>query len=226
LKAIYNTITEKMLIGSHTLIAGTTGSGKTVVLNNIIYQLIQKPPTEARLILIDPKRVGLSRFKWLPHIRNYCTESHQAINALKQAIDEMEHRYRLIDIGIHPTSTLYIIIDELADLMVTDRKQIMPLLQRLLQLGREAKIKLIVATQAPSRKIIPAELTLNIDTRLALRCVSPIESRQIISRGGAETLPRYGRGILRTCYSCEVIEIELIADADIENLIQFWESTQ
>lgn len=222
MKVIIDSTTEHLLTGAHTLIAGTTGSGKTVVMNNIIYQLIQKPPTLAELVIIDPKRIGLSRFKGIPHIISYNTEPEQAERALLRAIDTMEARYQKLEYGRSIDSTIYIIIDELADLMITSKKNIMPLLQRLLQLGRESKIKLIVATQAPSRKIIPAELTLNIDTRLALRCISPIESRQIIGETGAEHLPQYGRGILRTYKGIERVFIEPVPPEKISELVNFW----
>jgi len=225
MKVIYDKNTERLLSGAHLLIAGTTGSGKSVVLNNIIYQLTQKPPNEIELALIDPKRVSLRQWKELPHVTYYATEAAQAANLLKILCNRMMDRYEFLEHNQTINKRLYIVIDELADLMILNKAEIIPPLQRILQLGRESKLSVIMATQAPNRSIIPANLILNCDNRLALRCIDKIESRQIIGTNGAELLPKYGSGILRDCDGIHNIKIDIIPPEEIKNIIEFWKDT-
>lgn len=214
---------------SHVLIGGTTGSGKSVFIDEYIYSALGRfTPEQLNLVLIDPKRVSLFKYKNLPHAIAYETENDRIIAALDNVIKEMEKRYNYMQsTGAVKYSGAYIVvvIDELADLMVTCKNAIMPRLQRIAQLGRAARIKLLAATQAPNRKVIPAELAVNFTGRVALRCLSAIESKQIIGKAGAENLPQHGKAIYLHSngryYDADIIKV---SDYEIENRIRFWES--
>lgn len=185
----------------HTLVAGITGSGKSVLINRILGDCIAYSPQAFGFVLIDPKRVELFRYAKLPHTIRYADSPTAIVDALNYAIGLMDSRYiqmRKHGLTHYDGQSVLVVVDELADLMTTQRKTCLPLLQRLAQLGRAAKVFLLCATQSPSRKTIPAELTLNFQNRVALHCFSQIESRQIIGSDHAITLPRYGQAYWRT----------------------------
>ena len=194
-------ITSNMHSTAHTLIGGCTGSGKSVLINSFIGYAYQAYKGD-RFIFIDPKRVELIKYKGTRPCFLYASENADIINAFKKAIDLMESIYREMQArGLNESDKghLYIIVDELADLMTQKdvRTVIFPMLQRIAQLGRAAHIHLICATQAPSRKVIPAELTLNFTMRIALRCATAIESKQVLNGfDGAEMLPKYGECLI------------------------------
>lgn len=222
-----NKIGGHLLNATHLLIGGATGCGKSVLLNNIMLSMLSsKTPTTAAAVLIDPKRVELSRYKNMSFCQLYAQEPAEVIDVLKTTIRIMENRYEFMEsVGAVKWrgADIYIVIDELADLMITDGKnEIRRLLQRLLQLGRAAKIHVIAATQAPSRKVIPAELVLNFTDRIALQCKSPIESRQIIGVSGAESLPRHGIGLYDSPDGLRRIAIPMASETDIKNKIAQW----
>lgn len=196
---------REMLQQPHLLIAGCTGSGKSVLLADLLYQITAASPARAALILIDPKRVELARFRQLPHVIGYANEPGEAVQQLRQAERIMMQRYADLErVGGVETSErdIYVIIDELADLLLAARRDVLPLMQRIAQLGRATHVHLIAATQSPSRKTLPAEITLNIPARVALRCQTAIESRQIIGANGAELLPRCGSLIYSSPDGC------------------------
>lgn len=188
------TLFVDILQQSHTLIAGQTGSGKSVMLNGILTTACKQGNNW--FILVDPKRVELCDYKNMPTVLAYANTSTETVRALGKAIDIMEQRYREMELqGIkqYEGDPILVVIDELADLLISaDCKQIKKQLQTLTALGRAARVKCIVATQQPSRKMLPAELTLNFPSRVALHCQTAIESRQIINVKGAEDLPMYG----------------------------------
>lgn len=215
-----------MLQQTHLLIAGSTGSGKSVLINTLIYTALFRSPAEVRFVLIDPKRVELVDYSELPHTLKYASEPPEIITALNASVAEMESRYKRMQTARQKKSTepeIYIIIDEFADLMTTQKRATLPQLQRLAQLGRAANIHLIVATQRPTRDIINGQIKVNIDSRIALRCPTPQDSRNIIDRKGAETLPRYGFGYYLTPNGCDLITIPLTQPADIADRVQWWE---
>lgn len=233
-KATYYKMFEEMYNNSsHILVAGTTGSGKSVFINSFIYSLLAfcapVSGNGAKFVLIDPKRVELSKYKKLPHTIRYACDNEDIIDALYECIELMEQRYiDMEEAGIVKSNEtpIYIVIDELADLMTTCKKDIMPLLQRIAQLGRAANVRLLCATQAPNRKIIPAELTTNFNTRIGLHCFSPIESKQIIGTNGAETLPQYGQAIIRTASYVRRSEVPMVSDEKLKERIAYWENAQ
>lgn len=193
---------DNFLKQPHLLIAGATGSGKSVLINDFIsYILKVKTPEQARLILIDPKKVELYKYISCPHALKYASENKDIIKVLDLLIDEMMKRYTVLQRqnkvswqGTH----LYIFIDELADLLTTEKKAVLPKLQRLAQLGRASGIHLIMATQRPTKDILSGQLKVNLDSRVALRVATPQDSRNIIDISGAEQLPRYGQALYKS----------------------------
>ncbi len=210
----------------HGLIAGQTGSGKSVCINAIIASILYKAhPDDVKLILVDPKRVEFSKFAGIPHLATpIITEPKLANAALKWVVDEMENRYRLFEAACVSKYTEYIeeakadqrmkhipyivvIIDELADLMVTSGNEVEESIMRITQKARAAGIHLIVATQRPSVNIISGTIKTNIPTRIAFKVGKAIDSNIILDRAGAEKL--LGQG-----------DMLYIDDLGIENRIQ------
>lgn len=216
-----------MLKQSHILIAGSTGSGKSVLINSLIYTALYKPPTVCGFILIDPKRVELNQYRPLPHCLRYASEPDEIAATLAAAVALMDDRYKASQAqglkewdGGH----IYIIIDEFADLMTTQKRDTLPQLQRLAQLGRAAHLHLIAATQRPTKDIINGQIKVNMDSRLALRCPTAQDSRNIINTKGAETLPRFGFGYYLTPETMrpELVKIPYTDPADLAARVQWW----
>lgn len=221
-----NNLCLSLLNQPHALIAGSTGSGKSVLINSIIYTALYQPPNCCKLVLIDPKRVELYRYKNIPHTLIYAIETPDIINALCDSIEIMERRYKAMQRRGQLKSTdpdIYIIIDEYADLMTTAKKAVTPLICRIAQLGRAANMHLILATQRPTRDIITGQIKVNLDSRVALRCPTPQDSRNIIDVKGAETLPRYGFGYYLTPeYGLQLVKIPFTDPQEIAARIQWW----
>ncbi|MBQ2049731.1 MAG: DNA translocase FtsK [Spirochaetales bacterium] len=185
------------------LIAGTTGSGKSTVLQGILHAICASESACAvELWLADPKRVDL--IEWLdmgtPQLARYANTTDEIKQMVSDLVRVMESRFRWMEdhrVKQYPGKTIYLVVDELGDLVMND-KRIVDSLKRILQLGRAAGIRSILCTQSPSRQTLPAVLQVNFTARLALRCVSAIESRQVLNAAGAENLPRYGKGICLT----------------------------
>lgn len=191
----------------HGLIAGSTGSGKSVCINAIIASILYKAhPDDVKLILVDPKRVEFARYSGIPHLATpIITEPKMANAALKWAVEEMENRYRLFEATGVTKYTEYIeeeqtdgrlkhipyiviIIDELADLMVTSGPEVEESIMRITQKARAAGIHLIVATQRPSVNIISGTIKTNIPTRIAFKVNKSVDSSIILDHTGAEKL--------------------------------------
>ncbi len=193
----------------HLLIAGTTGSGKSVMIHSLLISLIYKnSPETMRLILIDPKRVELSIYAGIPHlVTPVITEGKKSIAALRFAIDEMDRRYTTLasagkrDIASYNESLktgkdatvprmpyLVIVIDELADLMFTFGREIENSIVRLAQMARATGIHLVLSTQRPSVDVITGLIKANISSRIALQVASQVDSKTILDNAGAEKL--------------------------------------
>nr|DAQ17650.1 MAG TPA: DNA TRANSLOCASE FTSK [Caudoviricetes sp.] len=189
----------------HLLIAGQTGSGKSVCLNDILVSILQyEQPADVQFLLIDPKQVELSKYACIPHLAGpIATTPEEALNALHWAVDEMERRYTILrqrgaaglDLAPGLFSRLVIAIDELADLIQASKKEVETLISRLAAKGRAAGIHLIVATQYPSAKIITGAIKANIPTRIAFKTSSNSDSRVILDMVGAEKLTGKGDGL-------------------------------
>lgn len=207
---------------AHTLVAGQTGSGKSVMLNGIITTALKQGGN--KMIFVDPKRVELRRYKTLPNCIAYANTPGETVTALNKAINTMERRYEEAERKgdkIYKGEPIYIFIDELADLLISEQaKVIKRQLQTLTALARAANIHLIACTQQPSRRMLPAELTLNFPARIALHCQTAIESRQVINEKGAEELPMYGQCLyLRPGYPVECWRVPLTDEAETDRVI-------
>ncbi len=193
----------------HVLIAGQTGSGKSVCINSIIMSILYRAtPDEVKLILIDPKVVELSVYNEIPHlIAPVVTDPKKAASALEWAVMEMQSRYKkfaergvrdlkgfnkVLKEGEKPMPQMVIIIDELADLMIVAPGEVEDSICRLAQLARAAGMHLVIATQRPSVNVITGVIKANIPTRIAFLVASQVDSRTIIDHGGAEKLLGYG----------------------------------
>lgn len=195
----------------HLLIAGTTGSGKSVCINDIILSMIYKSsPADVRMILVDPKVVELKVFSPMPHLLlPVVTEPKKAVGALKWAVSEMEQRYKKMakfnarDLARYNSlqtlpedrlPKIVIIVDEFADLMMVASREVEDSVRRIAQLGRASGIHLIIATQSPRADVITGLIKSNIQSRIALTVSSGLESRIILDENGAEQL--LGKGDL------------------------------
>ena len=254
----------------HLLVAGTTGSGKSVGLNCILLSLLYRlTPAQCRLILVDPKVLELKSYDDIPHLLSpVVTEPAKAVRALKWAVEEMERRYRMmseisvrnlagfnekvraaqakgkplgrrIQIGFDPDSgeelyedrqldyeplpQIVLIVDELADLMVTVGKEIEVLIQRLSQKSRAAGIHLIMATQRPSVDVITGVIKANLPTRISFAVTSRIDSRTILGEQGAEQL--LGKGdMLYKPSSGPILRVHgpFVSDGEVEHVAEYW----
>lgn len=218
----------------HLLIAGATGSGKSVALNGIIHSLLMtESPFNCQFVLIDPKKVELVQYMELPHVAQYASTHPDIVRALEWAVEETDRRFSVMQMrgikeyfGPH----LYVIIDELADLMISIKKETLPLLQRLAQIGRAARVHLIACSQNVLAVTIPTVLKCNFSTILGLRTANKAQSRFLIAEGGCEMLPdpkRTGKGYgyLRDGADLEKIFIYKYSDAEVEAVIKWWTSS-
>jgi S-DNA-T family DNA segregation ATPase FtsK/SpoIIIE len=254
----------------HLLVAGTTGSGKSVGLNVILLSLLYRfTPTELRLILIDPKVLELKTYDDIPHLLSpVVTEPAKSVRALKWAVEEMERRYRMMSAissrNIHsfnekvsaaiakgkplgrrvqtgfdpetgeqlfeeeqldyePLPQIVLIVDELADLMVTIGKEIEVLIQRLSQKSRAAGIHLIMATQRPSVDVITGVIKANLPTRISFKVTSRIDSRTILGEQGAEQLLGKGDMLYKPNTGAMVrVHGPFVSDEEVEAVADFW----
>ena len=183
----------------HVLIAGTTGSGKSVLLNTIIAGLVYKnEPQACELVLIDPKRVGI------PHLRCPIVQgSENAVQALESLADEMDSRYeKMSSMGVKTAAEagmnrIVCVIDELADLMMVSKKSVENNIVRIAQLGRAAGIHLVVATQSPRAAVVTGLIRANMPCKIALTCNGVRESMIVLDHGGAEKLLGAGDALIR-----------------------------
>jgi S-DNA-T family DNA segregation ATPase FtsK/SpoIIIE len=256
----------------HLLVAGTTGSGKSVGLNSMILSLLYRlTPEQCRMIMIDPKMLELSIYKDIPHLlADVVTDPPKAVRALKWAVEQMEDRYRMMasvnvrslatfnekvraakakgqklgrkvqvgydpDTGrplyeeetldLQPLPQIVVIVDELADLMMTAGKEVEFLIQRLAQKARAAGIHLIMATQRPSVDVITGVIKANLPTRISFHVTSKIDSRTILGEQGAEQL--LGKGdMLYMPGGKQIVRVHgpFVSDDEVQAVADFWRS--
>ena len=229
----------------HLLVAGSTGSGKSVCLNAMLISLICKySPEDLRLILIDPKKVEFAIFDGLPHlmINEIIADAQKAVTALNWAIKEMERRYSLFEqktrsganvhnldeYNAHLTEDeeklpkIVIVVDELADLMSVAKKDIEDRIQRLAQKARAAGMHLVIATQRPSVDVITGVIKGNLPTRLAFRVIQEVDSRTILDESGAEKLLGNGDMLYRSegMFNCLRVQGAFISSREVQAVIE------
>lgn len=223
------TVYAEMLKANHLLIAGCQGSGKSVVLNGILREIMQlDAPCNKKVILLDPKRVDFAEYKYSkePHIIKYANDIEGMMDALDYALDIMEKRYRYMEknrLKKYDGADIYVIIDEYADLHDVGGKAVETKVIRLCQLARAAKIHIVLATQR-AVSCVSTRIRANMDCRLALHTINKKESVNIIDIPGAETLPHYGYGIYQTPYGYNKVKLPFIEDAETNKLIRWWTS--
>jgi S-DNA-T family DNA segregation ATPase FtsK/SpoIIIE len=256
----------------HLLVAGTTGSGKSVGLNAMILSLLYRlTPDQCRMIMIDPKMLELSVYDEIPHLlAPVVTEPAKAIRALKWAVEQMEERYRMMatvqvrslasfndkvraskakgetlgrrvqtgydaesgqpiyeeeKLDYEPLPTIVVVVDELADLMMTAGKEVEFLIQRLAQKARAAGIHLIMATQRPSVDVITGVIKANLPTRISFQVASKIDSRTILNEQGAEQL--LGKGdMLYVAGGKQIVRVHgpFVSDEEVRGVAEHWKA--
>jgi DNA segregation ATPase FtsK/SpoIIIE, S-DNA-T family len=234
----------------HLLIAGSTGSGKSVCINSIIMSLLmQHGPESLRFIMIDPKMVELPGYNGIPHlIGKVITDVNQVMGALTWLLLQMEDRYRLFrEVGVRnidayndlarqrkrgadalsPLPYTVLIIDELADLMMTAAEDIERQICRLAQMARATGIHLILATQRPSADVVTGLIKANFPSRIAFAVTSSIDSRVILDTPGAEQLLGRGDMLLMRPDSAKLSRVQgcLVVDDEINQVVDFWKQS-
>jgi S-DNA-T family DNA segregation ATPase FtsK/SpoIIIE len=237
----------------HVLIAGSTGSGKSVAINAMIMSVLFKAtPEQVRLILVDPKRVELGMYEGIPHLFTpIITEPKLAANALKNAVREMERRLKLLasrsvrnidqynrlfddtptlwdenQVEETPLPYIMIIIDELADLMILDKANVEEAITRLAQMARAVGIHLVLATQRPSVDVITGLIKANVPTRMSFRLSTKVDSRTILDANGAESLLGRGDMLFLPPGTSRVqrVHAPFVTEKEIAAVTSFWKA--
>ena len=244
-------VTADLATMPHVLIAGSTGSGKSVAINAMIMSVLFKAtPAQVRMILVDPKRVELGMYEGIPHLFTpIITEPKLAANALRNAVREMERRLKLLasrsvrnidqynklfESGTknmfedapdeEPLPYIIIIIDELADLMMLDKANVEEAITRLAQMARAVGIHLVLATQRPSVDVITGLIKANVPTRMSFRLATKVDSRTILDSNGAESL--LGRGDMLFLppgtSRLQRVHAPFVTEEEIAKVVDFW----
>lgn len=222
-----------MITDNHVLIAGTTGAGKSVLENSILYSILcncfpgnADNGNGAKLVLLDPKKVELYMYKKLPHCIYYgdtLETIEQGLVMVRGLIDSRLATMQKRGQRKSAECPVYVFIDELVDLFTSTRaKEIIRLLSDSASISRATNVFFIVLTQSPSRKIIPAQFKLLFNCRVALFCNSAIESRQIIDDDTATQLPKHGYAIVQQNIERYKIKIPMYSDSALSEMVQFW----
>jgi S-DNA-T family DNA segregation ATPase FtsK/SpoIIIE len=245
-------VTADLASMPHVLIAGSTGSGKSVAINAMIMSVLFKStPEQVRMILVDPKRVELGMYEGIPHLFTpIITEAKLAANALRNAVREMERRLKLLaanhvrnidqfnklfdhgseylfeDVNQEPLPYIIIIIDELADLMMLDRSNVEESITRLAQMARAVGIHLVLATQRPSVDVITGLIKANVPTRMSFRLATKVDSRTIIDSNGAESLLGRGDMLYLPPGTSRVqrVHAPFVTEKEISEVVKFWKA--
>jgi S-DNA-T family DNA segregation ATPase FtsK/SpoIIIE len=231
----------------HLLIAGTTGSGKSVSIAALTTCLVMNnTPQDLRIVMIDPKMVELVRFNGLPHLYGKVeTDLERILGVLRWTVAEMDRRYKLLESSrsrnintynrkmrrrrnSEPLPHIVVMIDELADLMMTAPEQTEPALVRLAQMARATGIHLVVATQRPSTDVVTGLIKANFPARISFAVASSIDSRVILDATGAESLLGRGDMLFLPPEAGTPIRAQgvMVSDGEIEQVIKFWQESQ
>ncbi len=229
----------------HLLIAGATGSGKSVCINTVVASLLSTcTPDDARFVMIDPKRVELVNFNGIPHLlRPVVVEVGEAVNALKEVVEEMDRRFKLfaqkgtrnIELynqmieGKPPAERLpllVVIVDELADLMMVAADEVEKTITRLAQMSRATGIHLILATQRPSVDVVTGLIKANFPSRISFAVTSQIDSRVVLDTPGAEKLLGRGDMLYMASDSSKLVRLQgcFVSDDELSKIVTHWKS--
>ena len=241
------TVTCNVAKMPHLLIAGTTGSGKSVCVNSIIMSILMKStPDEVRLIMVDPKKVEFMMYNGIPHLLiPVVTDPKKAAGALAWAVNEMLNRYKMFsennvrefsgykelaadpDSGLRKMSHIVIFIDELADLMMASPKDVEDSIVRLAQMARAAGMHLVIATQRPTVNVVTGLIKANIPSRIALMVASQMDSRVILDGGGAEKLLGNGDMLYMPVGMPKPVRVQgcYVSDKEVERTVDFIKQT-
>src|SRR5213083_1193386 len=246
-------VTAELAGMPHLLIAGSTGTGKSVAINAMIMSILYKAtPDQVRLVLVDPKRLELGNYEGVPHLYTpIITEPKLAANALRNAVREMERRLKVLAAkGVRnldqynklfesdtpslfeeegddkPLPQIVIIIDELADLMMLDQSNVEESITRLAQMARAVGIHLVLATQRPSVDVITGLIKANFPSRISFRVASKVDSRTILDSNGSEHLLGKGDMLFLPPGSSRLIRVHgaFVTEAEINRVVEFWKS--
>src|SRR5207249_1380396 len=247
-------VTAELAGMPHLLIAGSTGTGKSVAINAMIMSILYKAtPDQVRLVLVDPKRLELGNYEGVPHLYTpIITEPKLAANALRNAVREMERRLKLLaekgvrnidqynklfdedatrslfaeDSEERPIPYIVIIIDELADLMMLDAGNVEESITRLAQMARAVGIHLVLATQRPSVDVITGLIKANFPARISFRVATKVDSRTILDANGAEALLGRGDMLYLPSGSARVhrLHAPFVTEKEIAAVVEFWRS--
>lgn len=228
----------------HLLIAGTTGSGKSVCIAALTTCLVMNNnPEDLRIVMIDPKMVELVRFNGLPHLFGKVeTDLERILGVLRWTVVEMDRRYRLLETsrsrnldsynrkarrrkGVEPLPRIVLLIDELADLMMSAPELTEPALVRLAQMARATGIHLVVATQRPSTDVVTGLIKANFPARLSFAVASSVDSRVILDSAGAESLLGHGDMLFLPPEAAEPLRAQgvMVSDQEVEKVITYWQ---
>jgi len=237
-----NTVAADLAAMPHLLIAGTTGAGKSVCINDILTSfLLRMTPSELRLVLVDPKRVELTGYNGIPHLLSpVIVDAEHVVGALRWMMREMDSRYRkfsdtgtrnIADYNVHCENNgkqkipyVLIVIDELADLMLLAPDETERAVTRLAQLARATGIHLIIATQRPSTDILTGLIKANFPARIAFAVASSVDSRVILDQPGAERLLGRGDMLFQAPDASAPVRIQsaFVSDPEINRLASYW----
>jgi len=227
----------------HLLVAGATGSGKSVAVNTIISALLFKhTPDDLKFIMVDPKMVELVVYNHIPHLLSpVVTEMERVVPTLKWAVREMERRYKVFAkygfrnldsyrlasrkrADLEPMPFIVIIIDELADLMMMAPDEVETLICRLAQMARATGIHLIIATQRPSVDVVTGLIKANFPSRIAFAVTSQIDSRVILDTNGADQLLGRGDSLYLSADAPKPVRVQgtFVSDGEVEKIVAFW----
>lgn len=227
-------IYKNMLDQSHLLVAGATGSGKSVLINSLLSTALLDSPAAYRLVLLDPKMTELFQWEHLPHTIRYSYEQDEMIKSLRETVEIMESRLRFLrQTGerLWTGAQILVVIDELADLLTTNKVEVAPLLQRIMQLGRAAGIHVIAGTQCLLASVLPTPIKVNFPAVVCLRVATKQQSRFICDRTGAELFPdpkTEGKALayFRTGANIKQFEVYRVPEEEQKRLASWWNSAE
>lgn len=218
---LYNDLIDR---SQHILIAGMTGSGKSVMINGMLNSILYKLPSDHKIITLDPKRVELADYANVEHSMGHGEEPREIEETLQQIVQLMDNRYKAakkMGLKIYPGSKVHVFIDEFANLTLTS-KRCADLIQSICQMGRASNIQVIAATQCPLASVIPTKIKVNYGITVGLHTQCAGHSRNIIGEKGCEELPEYGEGyIIYPGTGIKKVDIPMIPEEDLDRIIEF-----